>query len=209
MTDIREAVAGERSDLADLLAELPAEDWDKPTLCAGWRVRELVAHITMPFRLSMPGFLLGMFRARGNFDRLADRHARRDAADLSAAELTECLRQNINHPWKPPGGGYEGALSHDVIHGLDITVALGIDRQVPADRLRHILGDMKPRRLKYFGVDVTGIQLRATDLDWTYGTGEVLTGKAQDLLLVLCGRTLPPDHLTGTPATRFTKETAR
>jgi len=205
MNDIRDAVAGERTDLAALLADLPVEDWDKPTLCAGWRVRELVAHMTMPYRLSMPGFLLGMIRARGNFDRLADRQACRDAAELSAAELTECLRQNINHPWKPPGGGYEGALSHDVIHGLDLTVALGIDRQVPADRMQHILGDIKPRQLKYFGVDLTGIQLRASDLDWTYGTGEVLTGKAQDLLLVLCGRTLPPGHLTGRPADRFTR----
>jgi uncharacterized protein (TIGR03083 family) len=206
MTDIRAAVAGERTDLAALLTDLPAEDWDKPTLCAGWRVRELVAHITMPYRLSMPRFVLGMIKARGNFDRLADRQARRDAAELSAVELTECLRQNINHPWKPPGGGYQGALSHDVIHGLDITVALGIDREVPAERMHYILDSMNPRQLKYFGVDLTGIQLRATDLDWTYGTGDVLTGKAQDLLLVLCGRTLPPGHLTGSPATRFTRQ---
>ncbi len=205
MTDIRAAVAGERTDLAALLGDLPAEDWNKPTLCAGWRVRELVAHMTMPYRLSMPSFVLGMIKARGNFDRLADRQARRDSAELSPLELTECLRQNINHPWKPPGGGYQGALSHDVIHGLDITVALGIDRQVPADRMQHVLGDIKPRQLKYFGVDLTGIQLRATDLDWTYGTGEPLTGKAQHLLLILCGRTLPAGHLTGPPATRFVR----
>jgi uncharacterized protein (TIGR03083 family) len=207
MTDIRVAIAGERTDLAALLAGLPAEDWDKPTLCAGWRVREVVAHITMPFRMSMPGFVLGMIKARGNFGRLADRQARRDAAELSAGELTESLRHNIDHPWKPPGGGYEGALSHDVIHGLDITVALGIDRRVPEDRLRHILDTVKPRQLRYFGVDLSGIQLRATDLDWSHGTGdEILTGPAQDLLLVLCGRTLPPGHLTGPAAPRFTNE---
>jgi hypothetical protein len=53
-------------------------------------------------------------------------------------------------------------------------------------------------------VDLTGIQLRATDLDWTHGTGsEVLTGQAKHLLLVLCGRTLPAGLLTGQPATRF------
>lgn len=204
MTDIRAAVAGERTDLAALLTDLPAEDWDKPTLCEGWRVREVVAHITMPYRLSMPRFVLGMIKARGNFDRLADRQARRDAAELSPLELTECLRQNINHPWKPPGGGYQGALSHDVIHGLDITVALGIDREVPADRMHHILDSIQPRQLKYFGVDLTGIQLRAIDLDWTHGTGsEILTGQAQYLLLVLCGRTLPAGLVTGPPATRF------
>ncbi|MGW1344659.1 maleylpyruvate isomerase family mycothiol-dependent enzyme [Kribbella sp. NPDC002412] len=209
MTNIRTAVAGERSDLVAMLDGLQQEDWDKPSLCEGWRVREVVAHITMPFRMSMPRFLLGMVRAGGNFNKLSDRQARQDAAELSAHELTECLRQNVNHPWKPPGGGYEGALSHDVIHGLDITVALGIDRHVPEDRMRRILDATKPRQLKYFGVDLTGIQLRATDLDWTHGTGEVLSGQAQDLLLVLCGRTLPSHHLTGRPAARFTTQSAR
>jgi uncharacterized protein (TIGR03083 family) len=209
MTDIRVAVAGERADLADVLAGLADDDWDEATLCAGWRVRELVAHITMPYRLSTPGFLLGLARARGNFDRFADRQARRDARELSAAELVECLRQNVDHPWKPSGGGYQGALSHDVIHGLDVTVALGIDRQVPADRLRLIVDDMNPRQLKHFGVDLTGTQLQATDLDWTHGIGEPLTGTAQDLLLVLCGRTLPPGHLTGPAATRYTTGVTR
>jgi len=204
MTDIREAVAGERADLAEVLAGLPPEDWDKPTLCAGWRVREVVAHITMPFRLSTPRFLLGMVRAGGKFDRYADRQARDDAAELSAQDLTECLRANINHPWKPPGGGDVGALSHDVIHGLDMTVALGLDRQVPTNRLHHILDTMKPRQVKYFAVDLSGTQLQATDLDWSYGTGEPLTGTAQDLLLALCGRTLPPNHLTGPTAAHFT-----
>jgi uncharacterized protein (TIGR03083 family) len=205
MTDIRAAVAGERGDLAELLAGLSEDDWDKPTLCAGWRVREVIAHITMPYRLSTPRFVLGLAKARGNFSRFADRQARADAGALSSADLVECLRQNVNHPWKPPGGGYVGALSHDVIHGLDVTVALGIDRQVPAERLHYILDDMNPRQVKYFGVDLTGIQLQATDLDWTYGTGTPLTGAAQDLLLVLCGRALPPNHLTGparTPSTR-------
>ena len=209
MREIREAVAGERADLADVLAGLQPPDWDRPTLCKGWRVREVVAHITMPFRLSTPQFLLGMVRAGGKFGRYADRQARHDAASLSAQDLTECLRENINHPWKPPGGGYEGALSHDVIHGLDVTVALGLDRQVPADRMRHILDTMKPRQVKYFGVDLTGIQLQATDLDWTYGAGEPLTGTAQDLLLVLSGRILPPSHLTGPAAARFSTGVTR
>jgi len=209
MTDIRKAVAGERSDLADLLGALAPDDWAKLTLCAGWRVRELVAHITMPYRISTPAFLAGVIRAGGKFDRYADRQARRDAEELSPAELVECLRQNVDHPWKPPGGGYQGALSHDVIHGLDVTVALGIERQVPAERMRYILEDMQPRQVKYFGVDLTGIQLQATDLDWTYGTGTPVAGRAQDLLLVLCGRHLPPNRLSGTPAARFTAGVTR
>jgi uncharacterized protein (TIGR03083 family) len=204
MTDIREAVAGERAELAEVLAGLGEDEWDKATLCAGWRVRELVAHITLPYRLSVPRFLAGMVRAGGKFNRYADRQARQDAVDLTPAQLVECLRQNVNHPWNPPGDGYEGALSHDVIHGLDLTVALGIDRQVPTERLRIVFDAMRPRHAKYFGVDLTGVQLQATDLNWTYGTGTPLTGTAQDLLLVISGRSLPPNHLSGRDADRFT-----
>jgi uncharacterized protein (TIGR03083 family) len=209
MTDIRKAVAGERAELAEVLAGLGQDDWEKPTLCVGWRVRELVAHITMPYRISMPRFLAGMVRAAGDFNRYADRQARQDAVELTPAQLVECLRQNIDHPWKPPGGGHEGALSHDVIHGLDVTVALGIDRQVPSERLRIVFDAMRPRHAKYFGVDLTDVQLQATDLSWTYGTGTPLTGAAQDLLLVLSGRTLPPNHLSGRDADRFTAGVTR
>jgi uncharacterized protein (TIGR03083 family) len=209
MTDIRSAVAGERSDLADVLGGLPAADWDRPTLCAGWRVREVVSHITMAYRISAPRFVAGMIRAGGNFNRYADRQARHDASTLTPAELVDCLRQNVDNPWKPPGGGFEGALSHDVIHGLDMTVALGIDRQVPHDRLQYVLGALQPRHVKYFGVDLSDVQLQATDLSWTFGNGRPLTGTAQDLLMVLSGRRLPPNHLSGQAADRFTAGVAR
>jgi hypothetical protein len=70
----------------------------------------------------------------------------------------------------------------------DMTVALGIDRQVPLDRLRVVLGGLGPKHLKYFGVDLSETELRATDLAWSYGAGEVVTGTAQDLLLLVSGR---------------------
>ena len=136
----RSGGGGERTDSLTLLALLTDDDWDKPTLCAGWRVREVVAHITMPYRLSIPRFLFGMLGSVASSTGIADRKARRDAADLPRPNSRTVLRQNINHPWKPPGGGFEGALSHDVIHGLDMTVALGIDRRgagrADADRPR-------------------------------------------------------------------------
>ncbi|MFC9897025.1 maleylpyruvate isomerase family mycothiol-dependent enzyme [Nocardia sp. NPDC127579] len=203
-TGIRAAIEAERSDLGDVLAGLREADWDRPTLCAGWRVRETVAHITMAYRMSLPRFALEMVKARGNFDRMADRVARREAAEISAAEFLRCVRDNVTHPWKPPGGGYAGALAHDIIHGLDITVGLGLDRQVPHEHLRIVLADQSPRSIAYFGVDLEGIELRADDMDFGYGSGEPLTGHAQDLLLVQCGRKLPPGRLQGAAAHRFT-----
>jgi hypothetical protein len=57
----------------------------------------------------------------------------------------------------------------------------------------------------FFGTDLDGIELRAGDMDWTLGSGTPLAGTAADLLLVLCGRTLPPGRLTGEAGTRFTQ----
>jgi len=118
---VRAMIAAERGELADLLDGLSAEQWNELTLCAGWRVGEVVAHITMAFRYSTLRVVIGMLKARGSFNRMADRAAHRDAEQLSPDELVACLRSNVHHGWKPPGGGYVGALSHDLIHGLDIT----------------------------------------------------------------------------------------
>ena len=126
MEGIKDMIAAERTELAEVLGKLPAERWDDPTLCAGWRVREVVAHISMPFRYSGRRFGFELARSRGRFNAMADRCARRDAAVMSPDELVTALRSNASHPWKPPGGGYQGALTHDVIHGLDITEALGL-----------------------------------------------------------------------------------
>ncbi|MBC2644129.1 MULTISPECIES: maleylpyruvate isomerase family mycothiol-dependent enzyme [unclassified Rhodococcus (in: high G+C Gram-positive bacteria)] len=197
-------VAAQRRDVASMLAGLTPEQWDAPSLCAGWRTREVIAHITMPYRLSAPRFVLGMVKARGKFNRMADGQARADARTLTGEQLLRTVEENVAHPWKPPGGGFEGALSHDVIHGLDVSVALGLDRRVPDDRLDRVLDGIRPKQVKYFGTDLTGVRLTADDRSWTYGDGAPLHGSAQDLLLVLCGRRLPPGHLTGDPSPRFT-----
>jgi uncharacterized protein (TIGR03083 family) len=202
-SDLRAAITAERQDLADMLRGLPSDSWDTRTLCAGWRVREVVAHMTMPFRYSTVRFVTEVLKAGGNFNRMADRCARRDAA-IPASELAAALSENVGHPWKPPGGGFQGALVHDVIHGLDITVACGIGRKVPEDRLRIVLEAItRPKTLQYFGADLNGIELRADDLDWSFGSGAPVSGPAQELALVLCGRRLPAGRLDGGPSTRF------
>ncbi|WP_410639719.1 maleylpyruvate isomerase family mycothiol-dependent enzyme [Amycolatopsis sp. lyj-346] len=201
---IQDLIAAERRELAALLEDLAPSGWSSPTLCAGWRVAEVVAHMTMPFRFSGGRFVRELVKSGGRFNVMADRVARREAATLSREALVASLRDNAGHPWRPPGGGPAGALSHDVIHGLDITTALQLDRQVPLERLEVIFAAMKPKQAKYFGADLTGVALRADDLDWSYGAGTPLTGAAQDLLLVLCNRRLPAGRLRGEPSIRFT-----
>ncbi|WP_199516083.1 maleylpyruvate isomerase family mycothiol-dependent enzyme [Nucisporomicrobium flavum] len=202
---VRAAVVAERTDMVNVLAGLRPEQWDAPTLCEGWRVREVVAHTTQPFRVPMWRVVLELARARGNVNRMADRSARRDAARLTADQLLQQLRDNVAHPWTPPGGGAAGALSHDVIHHLDITVALGVGRVVPPERLGLVLEGLRPRNVAFFGAELGGVRLAATDLDWSYGSGELVRGRAQDLLLAICGRRLPAGHLEGPAAGRFSR----
>jgi uncharacterized protein (TIGR03083 family) len=204
MDTIQDMIAAQRGELAAVLDALPASEWDEPTLCAGWRVREVVAHVTMPFRYSGRRFFLELARSRGRFNEMADRVALRDAARMSPAELAEAVRSNIGHPWRPPGGGFSGALAHDVIHGLDITVPLGLAFAIPEERLRRVLpASAHDKTVTFFGTDLAGIELRARDLDWTLGAGTPLTGAAADLLLAMCGRKLPAGRLSGEAAARF------
>jgi uncharacterized protein (TIGR03083 family) len=202
--DVREAVTAECRALADVLSDLPPPAWDAPSLCAGWRVREVIAHVTMPGRYSAPRFIAEIARSRGNFHRMADRCARRDAA-RPADDFVAALRGPRLQAWKPPGGGHEGALIHTVIHGLDVRTPLGLGRRIPEDRVRIVLaGVTKPGSLRYFGVDLTGVELRADDIGWSHGSGAPLSGAAQDLALLLCGRRLPAGRLRGEPSDRFT-----
>ncbi|MEU2238840.1 maleylpyruvate isomerase family mycothiol-dependent enzyme [Streptomyces sp. NPDC018338] len=192
--EIRTEIAAERRELADVLDGLTDAQWDAPTLCGGWRVRETAGHMSMGFRYSFGRTALELVRAGGNLHRMTDRVARRDATALSPRELAAALRDNAHHPWKPPVGGLTSALGHDVVHGLDITVPLGLGRQVPEQRLRILLGTVTPSTLRFFKADLEGVTLRATDLDWSYGTApgaRVVSRPAQELLLLAYGRTLP------------------
>jgi uncharacterized protein (TIGR03083 family) len=205
MDEVKAAVAAERRDMADVLGGLSEEQWDAPTLCDGWRVREVVAHTTLAYRASLPKVMFELLKARGDINRMSDRCARRDAKRMTSAELLACLRDNVEHPWAPPGGGPTAALSHEVIHGLDITVGLGLPRRVPVERVKIVLDGLRPKNVAFFGTDLDGVELRATDLDWSFGSGKPVEGLAQDLLLAICGRRLPADRLIGTEAGRFTR----
>jgi len=199
---LQPAVAAEFTRLADLLDAASDAQWDTPSLCAGWRVREVIAHLTMAARYSEAEFTAELRRCGFDFTRLSNEIAARDAS-LPADELIKNLRSEVMRRWAPPGGGYHGALNHVVIHGLDVTVPLGVPRLPPDQTIRVILDDLTDGvGTVRFGVDFAGRRLQATDLDWSFGAGPVLRGAAADLALVVCGRSLPPGRLEGAPLAR-------
>ena len=199
---LQPAVAAEFTRLADLLDAASDAQWDTPSLCAGWRVREVIAHLTMAARYSEAEFMAELQRCGFDFTRLSNEIAARDAS-LPADELIRNLRSDVMRRWAPPGGGYHGALNHVVIHGLDVTVPLGVPRLPPDQTIGVILDDLtQGDGTVRFGVDFAGRRLQATDLDWSFGAGPVLRGAAADLALVVCGRSLPPGRLAGAPLAR-------
>ena len=201
------AIAAEYLALADALEEADPAVWDVPSLCEGWRTREVVAHVTMPARYDGPAFMAELSAVGGDFTRLSDTVAARDGA-LAEATLLDGLRSSVLHAWQPPGGGLAGALTHCVIHGLDIIEAVPLARRVPDDRVSAVLDAIEAGGgPALFGADLSGVELRADDLDWSYGSGALVTGPAQVLALVLCARSVPQGRLGGETAAvnRFTR----
>jgi uncharacterized protein (TIGR03083 family) len=192
-------VASEYLALAEVLERASEADWDTPSLCQGWRVREVVAHMTMPVRYDNDAFMKELSARDFDFTRLSNDVAARDA-ELPTDELLSNLRSDLLLSWEPPGGGLRGALNHSVIHGLDIGVPLAIARPQPDKAVRVVLDDLTVGGVHvHFGTIIDGRTLEATDSDWSYGSGPVLRGTEADLALMICGRTLPSGRVEGDP----------
>lgn len=193
---LHEWIADGRRRLAEGLESLTDEGWRSPSLCDGWTVAHVVAHLTMPFRYSTSRVVLGILKAGGSFTRYSDGVAARDAA-LPRAALTAALRDNADNRWTPPGGGVIGALSHDVIHGFDIARPTGIEWRPSDGALVAVLdGAVATRSLRHFGVALEGLRLEAEDVAWSHSpdpaidpaASGVRRAPAADLLMFLTGR---------------------
>ena len=193
--DLRAAVAAEFTWLADVLDGLGDVAWDTPSLCAGWRVREVVAHMTMAVRYAPTDFYAELEACKGDFTLLSNRLAARDGA-LPTPTLVANLRDEALHAWVPPGGGLIGALTHAVIHGLDITVPLSVARPAPDGTVVAVLDHLTlAGGYADFGFELDRLCLQATDMNWTFGSGTPMSGSAADLALLISGRNLAPGRI--------------
>ncbi len=190
MTDVQIWVAPTYTALADLLESSDDSVWDMPSLCEGWQVRHVVAHVTMPARMTQEQFGADMAAAGGDFTTFSNTVAARDGA-LPEADLLAQLRSEQLHSWQPPRGGAAGALNHAVIHSLDITVALDRPSVSPAEALAAVLGQLTAAEGSVFGLDLTDVRLEATDVSWSWGTGRAIQADSGSLVSLLGGRTLP------------------
>ena len=175
----------ERADFADFLATCTPQDWEAPTLCSKWSVKDVVAHVISYEELGAPG-LVKRF-AKGWVVR-ANQVGVDEFAALSPEQLLEFLRNHLT----PKGltAGFSGmiALVDGTIHHQDIRRSLGRPRTVPEDRLRRVLGLVPGNPRLGAGRRIRGLRLRATDVDWSHGRGPEVTGPGEALLMAMAGR---------------------
>ncbi|MGY1699178.1 maleylpyruvate isomerase family mycothiol-dependent enzyme [Geodermatophilus sp. SYSU D00766] len=195
--DVDACVHTERTRLLHVLERLDEEQWDTPSLCAGWSVRDLVVHVLMPYELSTPRFLLTMLRARFDFDRAADRWATTDTR--TPAEVVAGLRKTERRTFNVPGAPVEAPLSHLVIHAQDVYRPLGVPSPTDPENARVALEQLtgpRARRSLPPGI-LDGLAFSATDTDWHHGEGAQVSGPATALLTTLSGRTAALPELAG------------
>ena len=192
-----EEIADERRALADQLATLTSEQQATKSLCEAWSVHDVLAHLIMPLEVSTPKVVWAVLMAGGSFDR-ANKQVTRRLAQRPFAEIVDVLRRKADSRFTPPGSGPEAPLVDVLVHGLDIRRPLRLDREIPEPRLLKALTFLMtaPSGLVPKGA-LTGLRLEAEDIDWQHGSGPVVRGAADALLLASTGRATVLDALAG------------
>ena len=196
IVDVRRLARDERADLAAFLATLSPQQWQAPTLCAGWRVRDVVAHVIGYDELDMRGLLAHALHGRL-------RPGRVNAITLAAystqspEQLLALLKAHLQPRGLPAALGGRVALAEGLIHHQDIRRALGAPRAIPPGRLLPAL------RIALIAPDIggpwriRGVRLVATDLRFAAGVGPQVRGAAEALLMAIAGRHGVVDELSG------------
>ncbi len=194
-------IARQRRHVADLLDTLDAGQWATASLCTGWTVREVAAHLVMPFQVKLPSLLVRMVKARGDFNRVSDEFARSAGPATAPEALVATLRANAEHRFTPPGNGPEAPLTDIVVHGLDIGVPLGKTPELPDETANEVLSFLMTAKATrgFLPKDrVPGLHFASTDTSWDGGgTGPDVQGPSASLVLAITGRRAGLDGLTG------------
>lgn len=196
LMDVTTLATHERDDFADLLAGLTDRQWNAPTLCGDWRVRDVAAHVIAYLDRSRVEFATILARHRFNLDRLNTADVV-SYANWSPEHIVETMRDYATPRGVGSGFGSRIALVESMIHQQDIRRPLNLPRTVPADRLRVALEFTKIAPLIRGGWYTRGVRLIATDLDWSTGQGPEVRGRGEALLMTMAHRRTVLAELTG------------
>ena len=203
MTDVWELVHTERRALADDLAAIADEGWETPSLCAGWTVHDVAAHLVDNARTTRIGIVVAMVRARFDFDRQNDEGVARHKGGTPAETLRR-LREVVGRTTTPPAP-LDSRLVEEVVHGEDIRRPLGLTRAYPREAVLRALSHQLKTSVGLGGGKqrAAGLRLVATDADWSSGDGEEVSGPLVSLLLAVSGRHQALADLAGPGAARL------
>ncbi|MFI5892951.1 maleylpyruvate isomerase family mycothiol-dependent enzyme [Actinoplanes sp. NPDC051513] len=198
--EIWQVIHARRLGVAALLDDLASDEWARPSLCAGWTVRDVAAHLTMQ-QMTLRDELALLLRWRGGgMDRLTAGAARRKAAAREPAELAAEIRETAAARRRNAGVTCRETLADLLIHEQDIALPLGRRRDMPpaaaAEVATRLLTMRFPPPLPSVR-QVAGLRLAATDVAWTHGDGPSLQGPIAALLLTIAGRTAALSELSG------------
>ena len=187
--EIWRCVDDQRIELAGLLEGLDAEQWTAPSLCDGWRVRDVAAHLTHshmhPVRAIAEAVKSG-FRFEAMIRRLG-REDRRSQSEIAAA-----LRAMAGARKKVPGTRVQQPMIELLVHGQDITVPLGIDWPMPLDAAREAAQKLSAMTFPLNGERrLAGVRLVATDAEFAAGEGREVQVPIGDIVMILAGRAQP------------------
>jgi uncharacterized protein (TIGR03083 family) len=182
-------IAGQRRALARLVDGRPDEDWERPSVCSEWRIRDVVAHVALtPRSPGVGAILLAAVRARGDFDGI-NRDMAREHAARTPARLVADLLETADSRRKPAITTVDNLLFDVLVHVQDVALPLGVDHPMPLDAARAALDRVWSMGWPFWAKrELRGLRLEATDVDWAVGDGPAVRGRAQALLLLLTGR---------------------
>ena len=202
--DVWSTVDLQRARVADLLDTLGPADWSRPSLCAGWTVRDVAAHLAMQ-PVTLGAGLRGFLRHPGSVNRVIHMTARDRAAEPTD-RLVAGIRATVGDHRPNPGLTDREALIDVIVHGLDIAVPLERDLPVSPEAAAVAAGRMWEcqqtrrgrKKLRVFrGVPYGRYRFTATDTDWSVGDGPEIRGPVTSILLVFTGRPAGLADLTG------------
>lgn len=194
---LMEFARDERTDLAEFLATLTPQQWRAESLCAGWTVKDVVAHVVSYEELNLAGLLKRFAKGRVVH---ANEVGVAEYSTMSTDELLEFLNRHLPPQGLTAGFGGMIGLVDGTVHHQDIRRALGRPRTVPAQRLRRILPLVPGNPRLGAGRRIKGLRLRANDIEWEHGSGPEVTGTGEALLLAMTGRRQAAEELAGTGA---------
>jgi uncharacterized protein (TIGR03083 family) len=194
--DVWPTIHAERTALAADLDSVTDDRWDTPSLCTEWTVRDVLAHMTATAKIGAPQFFGKIVGSGFSFTKM---QAKDIAAERGAspADTLARFKGELNSSKHPPGPR-DSMLGEVIIHSEDIRRPLGIEHDYPTDAVVEVADFFKGSNLIIGSKNrIAGLTLRATDADWSSGTGPEVSGPILSLLMAMTGRKGAIDDLGG------------